>query len=137
MRLLFGLQASKRNAFGIDFSGVVEEARKGVTAFNPGDEVYGMCGITFAEYLCAPASDIALKPMSLAPDLATAVPLAGLTALQGLLDCGRVRPEQRVVIIGASSGVGDLRGPACQAPRRACHWGLRHEEPWAGPLARR
>ena len=106
MRLMFGLRAPKRNALGVDFSGVVEEVGQEVTAFKPGDEVYGMCDGAFAEYLCAPESEIALKPKSLGFDLAAAVPLAGLTALQGLRDSGRLRPGQRVLIIGASGGVG-------------------------------
>ncbi|MGZ3458721.1 MAG: NAD(P)-dependent alcohol dehydrogenase [Archangium sp.] len=106
MRLMFGLRAPKRNAFGVDFSGVVEEVGQGGTAFKSGDEVFGMCDGAFAEYLCAPESEIALKPKSLGSDLAAAVPLAGLTALQGLRDCGQLRSGQRVLIIGASGGVG-------------------------------
>ena len=106
MRLMFGLRAPKRNALGVDFSGVVEEVGQEVTAFKPGDEVYGMCDGAFAEYLCAPESEVTLKPKSLGFDLAAAVPLAGLTALQGLRDSGRLRPGQRVLIIGASGGVG-------------------------------
>ncbi len=106
MRLMFGLRGPKRNALGVDFSGVVEEVGPEVEAFTPGDEVYGMCDGAFAEYLCAPESEIAPKPKSLGFDLAAAVPLAGLTALQGLRDGGQVRPGQRVLIIGASGGVG-------------------------------
>ena len=106
MRLMSGLRAPKRHALGVDFSGVVEEVGQEVTAFRPGDEVYGMCDGAFAEYLCAPESEIALKPKRLAFDLAAAVPLAGLTALQGLRDSGQLRRGQRVLIIGASGGVG-------------------------------
>ncbi len=106
MRLMFGLRAPKRHALGVDFSGVVEEVGPEVAVFKPGDEVYGMCDGAFAEYLCAPESDIALKPKSLGFDLAAAVPLAGLTALQGLRDSGQLRPGQKVLIIGASGGVG-------------------------------
>ncbi len=106
MRLLFGLRAPKRNSLGVDFSGVVEAVARGVTAFSPGDEVYGMCDGAFAEYLCAPETEIAHKPRTLGFDLAAAVPLAGLTALQGLRDCGQLRRGNRVLIIGASGGVG-------------------------------
>ncbi len=106
MRLLFGLRAPKRNSVGVDFSGVVEAVAQGVTAFKPGDEVYGMCDGAFADYLCAPETEIARKPRTLGFDLAAAVPLAGLTALQGLRDCGQLRPDDRVLIIGASGGVG-------------------------------
>jgi NADPH:quinone reductase-like Zn-dependent oxidoreductase len=105
MRLFFGLRAPKRNSLGVDFSGVVEAVAQGVTAFKPGDEVYGMCDGAFAEYLCAPETEIAQKPRTLGFDLAAAVPLAG-TALQGLRDCGQLRPGDRVLIIGASGGVG-------------------------------
>ena len=63
-------------------------------------------GRAFADYLCAPETEIAPKPRTLGFDLAAAVPLAGLTALQGLRDCGQLRPDDRVLIIGASGGVG-------------------------------
>ena len=106
MRLLFGLRAPKRNSLGVDFSGVVEAVAQGVTAFKLGDEVYGMCDSAFAEYLCAPETEIAQKPRTLGFDLAAAVPLAGLTALRGLRDCGQLRRGDRVLIIGASGGVG-------------------------------
>ena len=106
MRLMSGVRAPKRNALGVDFSGVVEEVGRAVTAFRPGDEVYGMRDGAFAEYLWAPASEIALKPKSLGFGLAAAVPLAGLTALQGLRDGGQLQRGQRVLIIGASGGVG-------------------------------
>jgi len=106
MRLLFGLRAPKRNSTGVDCAGVVEAIGPAVTAFKPGDEVYGMCDGAFAEYLCAPETEIALKPRTLGFDLAAAVPLAGMTALQGLRDSGQLQPGERVLIIGASGGVG-------------------------------
>jgi NADPH:quinone reductase-like Zn-dependent oxidoreductase len=106
MRLLFGLRAPKRNCLGVDFSGVVEAVAEGVTDFKAGDEVYGMCDGAFAEYLCAPGAEIAHKPRTLGFDLAASVPLAGLTALQGLRDCGQLRRGDKVLIIGASGGVG-------------------------------
>jgi NADPH:quinone reductase-like Zn-dependent oxidoreductase len=108
MRLIFGLRAPKRNSLGVDFAGVVEAVAPGVTAFKPGDEVYGMCDGAFAEYLCAPEAEIALKPRTLGFDLAAAVPLAALTALQALRDVGQVQPGQRVLIIGATGGVGSF-----------------------------
>jgi NADPH:quinone reductase-like Zn-dependent oxidoreductase len=106
MRLMFGLRAPRRKALGVDFAGVVEEVGEKVEAFKRGDEVYGMRDGAFAEYLCAPESHVAMKPRRLGFDLAAAVPLAGLTALQGLRDSGQVRSGQRVLIIGASGGVG-------------------------------
>lgn len=106
MRLIAGLRAPKRTSLGVDFSGVVEAVGQDVTGFEPGDEVYGMCDGAFAEYLCAPAAEIALKPRTLGFDHAAAVPLAGLTALQGLRDCGQLQPGDKLLIIGASGGVG-------------------------------
>lgn len=106
MRLAAGLRAPKRSVLGVDFAGVVDAIGHGVTQFRPGDEVYGMGEGTFAEYLSAPESEIAQKPRSLGFGVAAGVPLAGLTALQGLRDCGQLRRGQRVLIIGASGGVG-------------------------------
>jgi NADPH:quinone reductase-like Zn-dependent oxidoreductase len=106
MRLISGLQTPKRNDLGVDFSGLVEAVGRDVTQFQPGNEVFGMCHGAFAEYLCAPESEVALKPTTLTFEQAAAVPLAGLTALQGLRDAGQLQPAQRVLIIGASGGVG-------------------------------
>lgn len=106
MRLLTGLRAPKRKRLGVDFAGVVEAVAENVTSFKPGDEVYGMRDGAFAEYLSAPEAEIAPKPLTLGFDLAAAVPLAGLTALQGLRDRGQLHSGQRVLIIGASGGVG-------------------------------
>jgi NADPH:quinone reductase-like Zn-dependent oxidoreductase len=108
MRLLFGLRAPKRNGLGVDFSGQVEEIGKNVTKFRPGDEVFGMCDGAFAEYLCCNESDMAHKPTNASFLQAAAVPLAGLTALQGLRDVGQLQTGQRVLIIGASGGVGSF-----------------------------
>lgn len=65
MRLQFGLRAPKRKSLGVDFSGVVEAVAPDVIAFKPGDEVYGMCNGAFAEYLCAPQTDIASRGSSM------------------------------------------------------------------------
>lgn len=106
MRLMFGLRAPKRHSLGVDFSGVVEAAGSGVTDFAPGDEVYGMADGAFAEYVACPAVHLARKPANLSHEQAAAVPLAGLTALQGLRDAGQLQAGQRVLIVGASGGVG-------------------------------
>ncbi len=106
MRLFSGLRTPKRNVLGVDFSGLVEAVGRDVTQFQPGNEVFGMCHGAFAQYLCAPETGVALKPTNLAFEQAAAVPLAGLTALQGLRDAGQLQPAQRVLIIGASGGVG-------------------------------
>ena len=106
MRLVSGLRAPKANGLGVDFAGEVEAVGKEVTAFRPGDQVYGMVEGSFAEYGCTSENDIDLKPKNLTFEQAAAVPLAGLTALQGLRDSGQLQPEQTILIIGASGGVG-------------------------------
>lgn len=119
MRLQSGIAAPKRTSLGVDFSGIVEAVGPGVAGFTTGDEVYGMCDGAFAEYLCADPSHIALKPHMLDFDHAAAVPLAGLTALQGLRDAGGVRRGDNLLIIGASGGVGTF---AVQlAKHSGCH----------------
>lgn len=106
MRLQFGLRAPQRQCLGVDFAGVVEAVAPDVSAFAPGDEVYGMCDGSFAEYVCARETEMARKPRMLGFDLAAGVPLAGLTALQGVRDSGRLQRDERILIIGASGGVG-------------------------------
>ncbi len=106
MRLMFGLRAPKRHSLGVDFSGVVEAAGSAVTDFAPGDEVYGLADGAFAEVVACPAVHLACKPANLSHEQAAAVPLAGLTALQGLRDAGQLQAGQRVLIVGASGGVG-------------------------------
>ena len=101
MRLVAGLRAPKNNRLGVDFAGEVEAVGKDVASFQPGDQVYGFADGAFAEYLSAPQSAMAIKPANLSFEQAAAVPLAALTALQGLRDTG-----QRVLIIGASGGIG-------------------------------
>jgi NADPH:quinone reductase-like Zn-dependent oxidoreductase len=106
MRLMFGLRTPSRNSLGVDYAGQVEAVGKDVTQVRPGDEVYGMCDGAFAEYLCVPEAQAAPKPANLTFEQAAAVPLAALTALQGLRDSGQVQSGQKVLIIGASGGVG-------------------------------
>ena len=108
MRVVSGLRTPKRQGLGVDFSGQVTAVGQDVTQFHPGDEVFGMSDGAFAEYLCCSAQHLALKPTNLTFEEAAAVPLAGLTALQGLHDAGQLQPGQKVLIIGASGGVGTL-----------------------------
>ncbi|MCF2527104.1 NADP-dependent oxidoreductase [Yinghuangia soli] len=98
---------------GHDVSGVVEAVGPGVTRFKPGDEVYGMPRFpqpasAYAEYLTAPPRHLARKPAGLDHIHAAAIPLAGLTAWQALVDTADVRPGQRVLIHAAAGGVGHL-----------------------------
>jgi NADPH:quinone reductase-like Zn-dependent oxidoreductase len=106
MRLAFGLRRPRHRIAGQNLAGRVEAVGKNVTAFKPGDEVFGQVFGAFAEYVCAPADAIALKPTNLSFVEAAAVPDSALTALQGLRDVGRLQAGQRVLINGASGGVG-------------------------------
>ena len=111
-RLISGIFKPKNNILGADIAGVVETTGK---RFNAGDEVYGClesCGKGglasggFAEYVCAKESVLALKPFRASFEEAAALPMAAVTALQGLRDKGQVKPGQQVLINGASGGVG-------------------------------
>jgi NADPH:quinone reductase-like Zn-dependent oxidoreductase len=108
MRLMIGgLRKPKEPRIGVDYAGTVEAVGKNVTQFKPDDAVFGNRTGAFAEYLCARADRaIALKPANMTFEQAAAVPVAGLTALQGLRDKGNVQPGQKVLINGASGGVG-------------------------------
>jgi NADPH:quinone reductase-like Zn-dependent oxidoreductase len=109
MRLQFGLRQPKTSGLGSDVAGQVEAVGRNVTRFRPGDEVYAdVVQGGFAEYTSVPETFLAPKPANLTFEQAAAVPLAALTALQGLRDRGRVRPGQRVLIIGAAGGVGSF-----------------------------
>ncbi|MET9319624.1 NAD(P)-dependent alcohol dehydrogenase [Streptomyces sp. NPDC003038] len=102
----FGLRAPKARVRGMDVSGQVEAVGPGVTRFQPGDEVYGSCDGSYAEYACAKEDRLALKPRNLDFEQAAAVPVSACTALKALRDAGRVRAGQTVLVLGASGGVG-------------------------------
>lgn len=104
-RLFLGLRRPKAARCGRDVAGRVEAVGRSVTRFQPGDEVFGLCPGSLAEFACAKASTVAARPASVSVEDAAAIPLAGLTALQGLRR-GRIQPGQRVLINGASGGVG-------------------------------
>jgi len=105
-RLLFGLFKPKAHGLGADLAGEVEAVGKDVTRFRPGDAVFGEAAGAFAEYTCVPEGTLALKPANLSFEQAAAVPMGGVTALQGLRDRGKIRAGQKVLILGASGGVG-------------------------------
>ena len=108
-RLQLGVRRPTAAVRGRDFAGEVAEVGTGVTHVGPGDEVFGETGMAdgaFAEYVRAPAGQVALKPAVLTFEQAAAVPLAGCTALQALRDVARVQPGQRLLVNGASGGVG-------------------------------
>ena len=101
-----GIRAPKEKRVGGDFAGRIESVGRGVAMFKPGDDVFGACRGSFAEYAIAREARIAVKPPNVAFEEAAAVPVAGLTALQCLRDRGRVEPGQEVLVNGASGGVG-------------------------------
>src|SRR5688572_14128098 len=106
VRLGDGFRKPKDPRLGADIAGRVEAVGKEVTEFKPGDEVFGICAGGFAEYACAGEAKLALKPANLSFEEAAAVPVAAFTALQGLRDAGKLQAGQKVLINGASGGVG-------------------------------
>src|SRR6266849_1828883 len=105
-RLAFGFFRPKLRIPGIAMAGRVAAVGKTVTQFKAGDEVFGEVHSAYAEYVCVAADRIGSKPTNLTFEQAAAVPLAGITALQGLRDKARVQPGHKVLINGASGGVG-------------------------------
>ena len=109
-RLMYGLLAPKNPILGADIAGLVEAVGAKVTAFKPGDAVFGDISAGgfggFAEYVCARADALALKPANITFEQAAAVPMAAVTALQGLRTTGKIQPGQKVLVNGASGGVG-------------------------------
>jgi NADPH:quinone reductase-like Zn-dependent oxidoreductase len=106
-RVVTGLRKPKVTRLGTDFAGTVEAVGKDVTKFKPGDEVFGGRNGAFAEYVCVRENRaIALKPANMTFEQAASVPIAATTALQGLRDKGKIQPGQKVLVNGASGGVG-------------------------------
>src|SRR6184192_840361 len=105
--MIGGLRKPKDIRIGVDFAGTVETVGKNVTQYKPGDEVFGGSTGAFAQYLCRRATgSVAPKPAGLTFEQAASINIAGITALQGLRDKGKVQPGQKVLINGASGGVG-------------------------------
>jgi 2-desacetyl-2-hydroxyethyl bacteriochlorophyllide A dehydrogenase len=101
-----GFPKPKDHILGWDVAGHVEEVGKNVTRFQPGDEVFASCDGALAEYACAPEGKFAMTPTNLTLEQAAAVPSAAMTALHALRDEAKVQPGQKVLINGASGGVG-------------------------------
>src|SRR5436305_7098202 len=107
MRLVgFGVRAPKNPLLGYDVAGRVEAVGPNVGSFRPGDEVFGTCRGSFAEYAVARADRLASKPDNVSLEEAAAVPVSGYAALQAVREHGGIRAGQRVLIIGAGGGVG-------------------------------
>ncbi len=106
-RLMFGgLRKPKLTRPGRDVAGEVEAVGRNVTQFKPGDEVFGVCHGAFAEYDCAKEDQLVSKPANISFEDAAAAPVAAITALQGLRDKGHIQRGQKVLVDGASGGVG-------------------------------
>lgn len=130
-RLFGGLRKPRDPKLGIDVSGTVEAVGSNVTEFKAGDEVFGVAPGSFAEYVCNGESKFALKPANVSFKQAAAVPVAAFTALQALRDKGQIQPGQKVLIDGASGGVGTLAvqvaksyGAEVTAVCRARNWDM-------------
>lgn len=106
IRLTAGFPRPKNHILGWDMAGVVEAAGSGVTQFHPGDEVYAACSNALAEYVSVREDRLAPKPANLTFEQAAAIPTAAITALKGLREVGKIQPGQKVLINGASGGVG-------------------------------
>src|SRR5438128_8015253 len=105
--MIGGLRKPRDIRLGVDFAGTVETVGKNVTQYKPGDEVFGGSTGAFAQYLCRRATgSVAPKPAGLTFEQAASINIAGVTALQGVRDKGKVQPGQKVLINGASGGVG-------------------------------
>jgi len=106
VRIIAGLRKPKFTGLGADVAGQIDAVGRNVTQFKVGDEVFGTCRGAFAEYASASESTVAMKPSNVTFEQAAAVPIAALTALQGLRDKGHMQPGQKVLVNGASGGVG-------------------------------
>ena len=106
VRILFGLRKPKITRPGRDVAGQVEAVGRNVTQFKPGNAVFGACSGAFAEYVCTSELALVMKPNNVTFEQAASVPVAALTALQGLRDKGRIQRGHKVLVDGASGGVG-------------------------------
>ena len=104
--VMTGLRKPKNTRLGVDVAGQVEAVGSAITQFKPGDEVFGTCRGAFAEYVCTSESNLVIKPNNVTFEQAAAVPIAAFTALQGLRDKGKIQPGQKILVNGASGGIG-------------------------------
>lgn len=108
LRAVAGLRSPRQKVLGNNLAGTVAAVGPAVTRFRVGDEVYGVGRGTFAEYSAARADKLAPKPKTLTFEQAAAAPVSGLTALQAVVDVGRVTAGQKVLVLGAAGGVGSF-----------------------------
>ena len=133
-----GLRKPKVTRLGVDFAGTVEAVGRNVTQFKPGDDVFGGRTGAFAEYVLFGADRaVVLKPANLTFEQAAAVPIAAITALQGLRDKGKIQPGQKVLINGASGGVGTFAVQIAKSFGADVTGVCSTQERGDGPIARR
>lgn len=108
MRLGYGLRAPRQGVRGTDVAGVVEAIGKDVTRYGPGDEVFGWCTAAFAEYVAVKEDQLVTKPARLSSEQAAGIPMAGCVALQALKDIAGTRPGDKILVNGASGGIGSF-----------------------------
>jgi NADPH:quinone reductase-like Zn-dependent oxidoreductase len=108
VRLMAGIRRPKDAKVGADVAGIVEAVGPGVAGLSPGDAVFGTAAGSFAELACAKVERLARKPQAISFEQAASIPVAGCTALQALRDHGRLQPNQHVLVVGASGGVGSF-----------------------------
>ena len=138
MRIMgFGLRRPKQPNPGRSLAGTVEAVGTDVTGFRPGDEVYGTGDGSFAEFALAQVGHLALKPVTLSFEEAAVVPVSGLTALQAVRDAAEVRAGQKVLVIGASGGVGTFAVQIREGIRCRRHRCLQCRQGRIGPISRR
>lgn len=106
MRLGYGLRRPRRGARGMDLAGTVEAVGPKVTTLHPGDEVFGSSTATFAEYAAAKATNLVPKPAGISFEQAGGISTAGCVALQAVRDVAGIQPGQKVLVVGASGGIG-------------------------------
>ncbi len=114
-RIMAGLFKPKNNILGIDTAGRIEAVGKNIKQFQPGDEVFGKSNGGYAEYACATTAELFLKPTGMSFEKAAAIPLSAFTALTCLCDLGQMKSGQKVLINGASGGVGTLAVPIAKS----------------------
>jgi len=137
VRLLLGLGKPKIKRPGVDVAGHVEAVGKNVTQFKPGDAVFGMSKGAFAEYVCAPETAFVSKPDNVTFEQAASVPVAALTALQGLRDKGHIQTRQKNLDQRRRRRRWHLRRTNRQILRRTRNRRMQHPECGHGPLHRR
>jgi len=137
IRSLPGLRTPKHPVLGCDIAGRLEAVGSTVKDFRLGDEVFGVTGFAgggFAEYVCAPEEKLALKPANSSFEEAAAVPIAGVTALQGLRDHGQIQPGQKVLVDGASGGVGTFAVQIAKSFGAEVHCRVQHGQDGYGAV---